>query len=178
MINPEKSAFSLNWHRDSIPAEATIDEELEGLKVSSFGTQWNTALYDDSCLIVVPGSHKRPRTEQERAVTLDNPKGPMPGEMKVNLKAGQTVFYHNNILHRGSYGTSPRRQTLHASMGYTAARARNLIQHNLLFLADRAFEDLCAPLEKERPYVRQMRESINKVVAGRDKASLGYIFKE
>lgn len=93
------------------------------------------ALYDDACLFVVPNSHRRVRTPEEREVTIHDPKSAhMPGQLKVELKAGQTVFYDNNILHRASYVSSQKRATLHASMGTIEGghhRASCILQHGL-----------------------------------------------
>lgn len=175
LINPARTPFALNWHRDSIAPDVDVATELEQLKQQSGGTQWNTALYDDSCLIVVPASHNRARTEEERRTNLETPKASLPGELVVRLRAGQTVFYHNNILHRGAYSTEPKRLTLHASMGHGSARANNLIQHNIAFLASPEFRALCDTLQ--RPYVERMRENIAPLVKGRDPASAGYVLK-
>jgi hypothetical protein len=49
------------------------------LRKPCFATQWNAALYDDECLLVVPGSHNRPRTAEEKRVNLDGDgRGSMP----------------------------------------------------------------------------------------------------
>jgi predicted 2-oxoglutarate/Fe(II)-dependent dioxygenase YbiX len=75
------------------------------------------------------------RTPEEREVTIHDPKSAnMPGQLKVELKAGQTVFYDNNILHRASYVSSQKRATLHASMGTIEGghyRASCILQHGL-----------------------------------------------
>ncbi|KAK0640867.1 hypothetical protein B0T16DRAFT_288973, partial [Cercophora newfieldiana] len=50
------------------------------------------------------------------------------------LKAGDVVFYDNNILHRGVYEGGKERATLHGSVGHvggSAARARNVLQHGV-----------------------------------------------
>lgn len=99
------------------------DEEAERLQIKHFGVQFNAALYDDGrsraplltfnaladqlrrpsscaeCLLAVPGSHSRIRTPAERTANLEG--GPMPGATIVSLKAGQTAFYVNNIVHKG-----------------------------------------------------------------------------
>jgi hypothetical protein len=59
--------------------EASPEEELQELKKPCFATQWNAALYDDACLIVVPGSHRRARTPDEKRVNLEaDGRGVMP----------------------------------------------------------------------------------------------------
>lgn len=61
----------------------------------------------------------------------------MPGQLRVNLKPGQTVFYDNNILHRAAYFKSKKRATLHASMGTIEGghyRAKTIFQHGLDWL--------------------------------------------
>lgn len=60
--------------------EAIPEEELQELNKPCFATQWNAALYDDACLIVVPGSHRRARTPDEKRVNLEaNGRGVMAG---------------------------------------------------------------------------------------------------
>lgn len=136
LVNPIHTAFNLSWHRDAIPADASEEEEARMLKIPNFGTQWNTALVDDECLEVVPGSHSRVRTEAER-------NGDIQG-IKVVLKAGDSVFYDHNILHRAVYPTSPERWTLHACMGSTRAEAlrrKTILQHGMGWAKDTKFEN-------------------------------------
>ncbi|KAH9946603.1 hypothetical protein B0H21DRAFT_399232 [Amylocystis lapponica] len=146
LINPLSHSFALRWHRDDVRENATDDEEREALGVSHYGVQWNTALYRDSCLYVVPGSHRNPRSPGQRAhsSTLDAPKNPMdmPGAIQVVLQPGETVFYNNNILHCATYDPGARRATLHACMGDTRggrARARNILQHGLRWMKEPRF---------------------------------------
>ncbi|KAI7897834.1 uncharacterized protein BX663DRAFT_481156 [Cokeromyces recurvatus] len=155
LINPQESDFDLSWHRDAIKAEAPVEEEEEKLTVPHFGTQWNTALYDDACLYVVPNSHRRVRTEAERDITINDPRSDkMPGQLKVELKAGQTVFYDNNILHRASYVSSQKRATLHASMGIIRGghhRAACILQHELDWMNTEEFKKTL-PKSLMKPY--------------------------
>ena len=59
--------------------EVSSEEEIRELEKPCFATQWNAALYDDECLLVVPGSHRRPRTPEEMRVNLeDEGRGTMP----------------------------------------------------------------------------------------------------
>jgi len=147
LINPESHEFALRWHRDDIRETASEDEERQGLSIWNHGIQWNTALYKDSCLYIVPGSHKRPRTSEQRAHsnTMDPPKNPldMPGSIQVTLNPGETVFYNSNILHCATYNPNARRATLHACIGDTSggsSRARNVLQHGLEWMKDDRFK--------------------------------------
>ncbi|KAF2466418.1 uncharacterized protein BDR25DRAFT_293913 [Lindgomyces ingoldianus] len=131
LVRPER-AFSLRWHRDDIPATATSEEEMDRLRKPGWHAQWNLPLYDDASLIVIPGSHKRARTEIERNADPYAPE--LPGQLVVKLKAGEVVFYNNNILHRGVYDPTKERMTLHGSIGSSkgsAERARNVLQHGV-----------------------------------------------
>ncbi|OCH85383.1 hypothetical protein OBBRIDRAFT_838987 [Obba rivulosa] len=146
LINPESHAFALRWHRDDVRETATEDEEREALAVWHHGVQWNTALYTDSCLYIVPESHKQPRSSSQRAhsSTMDAPADPlaMPGALQVVLQPGETVFYNSNILHTATYDPHARRATLHACMGSTrggTSRARNVLQHGLLWMKEDTF---------------------------------------
>lgn len=137
LVRPDgKEGFGLRWHRDDIPASATAEEELErlekGAREGYVHAQWNLPLFEDESLIVVPGSHARARTQTEREA--DPYAAELPGMVKVALKAGDVVFYDNNILHRGVYDVEKERMTLHGSVGHvkgSADRARNVLQHGV-----------------------------------------------
>lgn len=170
LVRPDAD-FELRWHRDDIPASATPDEELERLGKPAFSAQWNLALYDDASLIVVPGSHRRARTEVERAA--DPFEKDMPDQLVVELKAGDVVFYNNNILHRGAYKSSVERMTLHGSAGHvdgSALRARNVLQHGLRDWIDRV--DFGELDEKTRVRAEKMKASLVKM--GQEAGEVGY----
>jgi hypothetical protein len=135
LVRPDRD-FELVWHRDDIPWGVSGKEEEERLGVGKEGrawhAQWNLALYDDDSLIVIPASHKRSKTEREKAA--EPHETGLPGEIRVQMKAGDVVFYDNNILHRGKYDSGKERATLHGSMGRTGGnkdRARNVLQHGI-----------------------------------------------
>ncbi|KAI0660185.1 hypothetical protein C8Q70DRAFT_80481 [Cubamyces menziesii] len=169
LINPTSNSFALRWHRDDVRENASEEEEREALSIWHHGTQWNTALRTDSCLYVVPGSHKTPRTPEQRAhsSTLDPPKDPlaMPGAIQVTLQLGETVFYNNNILHCATYSAKEPRITLHACMGEVrggSARARNILQHGLQWMKEARFaETLDARGKKMLERIVRLQESVN-----------------
>jgi hypothetical protein len=170
LIRPDRD-FELVWHRDDIPPTATAEEELERLGKPGYHAQWNLALYDDESLIVVPGSHIRARTEVERNA------GPyekgLPGEIKVQMKAGDVVFYNNNILHRGAYLSNVERMTLHGSMGHvggSSLRARNVLQHGIGEWVGKI--DLNGLEGEERKRAEGMRERLVKL--GTESGDVGY----
>ncbi|QRW26478.1 phytanoyl-CoA dioxygenase [Rhizoctonia solani] len=119
---------------EMIPETATLEEEIAALKTNFYGVQWNTALYDDACLFVVPGSHREPRTPEQRLLssTQEAPEDPMdmPGAICVKLKAGDT------------------RATLHANMGDIRGgnrRARMILQHQVDWVRGDAFASTLKP---------------------------------
>jgi len=170
LIRPDRD-FELIWHRDDIPATATAEEELERLRKPAWHAQWNLALYDDESLIVVPGSHVRARTDAERNAGLYETG--LPGEMRVKMKAGDVVFYNNNILHRGAYNSQVERMTLHGSMGHvngSALRARNVLQHGIgEWVSEIDFSGLG---EKEKKRAESMRATLVKM--GEESGHVGF----
>lgn len=134
LINP-LTDFDLEWHRDDIKPEVSPEEELSQLNVPYSGCQFNLALEEDECLIVIPGSHKRIRTEEERQKTTDDSKKkPISGQIPVALHPGDVVFYNSNILHRGVYDSKNPRLTFHGSYGHMdfgKNRARLVLQHGV-----------------------------------------------
>lgn len=150
LVSPsDNEDFELRWHRDDIRPDVSPEEEERLLTEKSPGghqlhAQYNVALFDDASLIVVPGSHKRVRTETERNADPYEPD--LPGQLVVELKSGDTVFYNSNILHRGTYkgvkyGPELGRMTLHGSVGlagHGTERARQVLQHAVGDWVDRA----------------------------------------
>ncbi|KAI0331544.1 hypothetical protein GY45DRAFT_1336098 [Cubamyces sp. BRFM 1775] len=186
LINPTSNSFALRWHRDDVRENASEEEERDALNVRHHGIQWNTyafplisratplrfntrALRTDSCLYVVPGSHKSPRTPEQRAhsCTLDPPKDPlaMPGAVQVTLQPGETVFYNNNILHCATYSPNEPRITLHACMGEVRGgpdRARNILQHGLQWMKEARFaETLDERGKKMLERIVRLQESVD-----------------
>lgn len=169
LVRPDRD-FELSWHRDDIPATATAEEELERLEQPAWSAQWNLALYDDQSLVVVPGSHVRARTEQERNV---DKYGKVDGEIRVQQKAGDVVFYNNNIFHRGAYKADVERMTLHGSMGHVGGsrlRARNVLQHGIGEWVQQI--DLGGLDEAERKRAEAMRERLVRM--GAESGEVGY----
>lgn len=170
LIRPDRD-FELRWHRDDIPASATAEEELERLNKPAFSAQWNLALYDDSSLIVVPGSHRRARTDIER--TADPYEQDIPNQLFVKLNPGDVVFYNNNIFHRGKYDSTVERMTLHGSAGHvdgSTLRARNVLQHGLRDWVNRC--DIAVLDEKTRQRAEHMRHNLIKM--GQEAGDVGY----
>jgi hypothetical protein len=173
LVRPERD-FELRWHRDDIPETASADEELGRLREPAWHAQWNLALWDDESLIAVPGSHVRARTDVERSA------GPfetgLPNETRVKMKAGDVVFYNNNILHRGAYRSEVERMTLHGSMGHvggSSLRATNVLQHGIgKWVAD---IDLGGLNEEERKRAEGMRSRLVKM--GAESGAVGFSLK-
>jgi len=138
---PAQQAFQLEWHRDDIRPTATAQDERTLLSEKAprgrqLHAQYNIALTADSSLLVVPGSHRRARTDTERSAGRYDA---LPGEVHVHLEPGDAVFYDSNILHRGVYegirdGSELGRMTLHGSVGlkgYGEERGRQVLQHGV-----------------------------------------------
>ncbi|RMD43597.1 hypothetical protein DV735_g1507, partial [Chaetothyriales sp. CBS 134920] len=137
LVAPETKDFELRWHRDDISEKATAEEELAQLAAKSPGgrqshAQYNLALCPDASLIVIPGSHRRARTEIERNAAPYEPS--LPNQLVVKLEPGDAVFYDSNIVHRGVYKGKPEggeesRLTLHGSIGLKAADAGDMAKN-------------------------------------------------
>ncbi|KAI1758149.1 phytanoyl-dioxygenase family protein [Xylaria castorea] len=198
LVRPE-SDFELEWHRDDVPRTATEEEEAAKLGITSqtsdreaetngaresgtkkakryWNTQWNLPLYPDDSLIVVPGSHVRVRTPQERAASPHEPN--MPGQLAVRLDPGDVVFYDNNILHRGVYSADKERMSLHGSVGHAGGgrfHATNVLQHGIGKWVDRCdFAALAKDPggDKSRRRAEDMRTRL--VNLGRESGDVGY----
>ncbi|KAK3332168.1 hypothetical protein B0T19DRAFT_456738 [Cercophora scortea] len=177
MLVRPSTPFALRWHRDDIPWSASAVDEEARLDITKpiHHTQWNLALYDDDSLIVVPGSHARARTQAERSA--DPFADDMPGQIKVQLTAGDVAFYDNNILHRGVYDSAKERMTLHGSVGHvdgSRERARNVLQHGVGEWVEQC--DFGGLEEGVRERAEGMRERLVRM--GRENGDVGFSLSE
>lgn len=165
LVAPENIPFELRWHRDDISESVTPEQELHLLQQKSpegkqSHAQYNLSLCPDASLIVVPGSHRRVRTDIERAA--DPYEATLPNQLIVRLEPGDAVFYDSNILHRGIYqpkveGGEEIRLTLHGSLGLKdrsgnsdKVRATAVLQHGIGFWVDREDASLGAGERAEK----------------------------
>ncbi|MEZ0324923.1 MAG: phytanoyl-CoA dioxygenase family protein [Fimbriimonas sp.] len=137
LLEPASQPWAMNWHRDWVH-HMPETESLgfwEAMKNPLMFNQLNAALYDDHSLWVVPGSHNREDTDEERSAygaipapepQLDGVTSPeerelicssyvrrMPGAQQVSLLAGDCAFYRACQWHVGSYIPYTKRATLH-----------------------------------------------------------------
>ncbi len=112
------------WHRDIHPIDmAPLDGLQADIRLNGPPyLQWNLPLYDDSYLHVIPGSHLRRNNEAESRKERRMGVVPLPGEITVDLKAGDGVVYINGILHSATPNGDNKRHTLH--FGYQSFGAK------------------------------------------------------
>lgn len=173
LINPLVD-FDLDWHRDTITSESTPDQEREELAKNQYaGAQFNLALTEDSCLIVVPKSHKRIRTQEEREKTSSGTRQDyLEGQITVELHPGDLVFYNNNILHRASYSANQLRITLHGSYGTVhegRTRAKGILQHGIA--------KWLPNLQSNNSNLVLLKENLMRLVKEFEGVDLGYALK-
>lgn len=97
-------------------------------------------------------------------------------QLVVQMKAGDIVFYNNNILHRGAYDASVERMILHGSVGHVrggALRARNVLQHGVKDWIEKCTFDALAGEEKTR--AQKMRENLVKLGAEHSKVGFSLV---
>ena len=94
--------YDTGWHRDLGPAkDNTYDEEMALLNRPMRGLRYQVALVDDPCLWLVPGSHRRYRTDEEREALAVDKKLEISTQVNVPLKRGQTLLWSGLTIHRG-----------------------------------------------------------------------------
>ena len=92
--------YDTGWHRDigEEDRDGSYEEEMAALARNLTNhCKWSLALADDPYLLVMPGSHRRYRTDQERECLVDTKFADIPGQHVVELKKGQTLFWDGNI---------------------------------------------------------------------------------
>ncbi len=112
--NPYHANFRLGWHRDlgGVPQDLPAAEELENLHQPREECRWELALVDDVALRLVPGSQYRHRTGRETEAIMNNLDVELPGQVVLELKAGQTFFWNGKIIHASQARKDRERLTL------------------------------------------------------------------
>ena len=108
----EGRPYVQGWHRDAgeVENDAQLAQDLARLHQAM---QLNLPLYPDHFLQLVPGSHRRRGTTDERAAVADGRAHPMPGAITLHLNPGDCVFYWPQVYHRGFNPEGHRRWTFH-----------------------------------------------------------------
>jgi hypothetical protein len=149
LVEPLDRPWNSGWHRDvvsRIPPD--VYDELIGTTLAEvwndlrFFNQVNCAIYADSCLWFVPGSHLRyknppgervtdpklieeveglPDAEAER-ILLDHCQQ-FPGAIQMHLAAGDFAVYRHLGWHSGNYVTYQPRATIHDLVCYEPCRS-------------------------------------------------------
>lgn len=154
LYEPENSPRCMRWHRDFRDLHAGVDVEKwrQILHDIRYFNQTNIALYRDSFLWVVPGSHLRLDTQEEMRRFPTRPvEAPpsidgistesaeyefrkyvtsMPGAEQVHLDAGDYLLYKNSLWHTGFYVPYQKRATVHGTI--STPEYRNFLQEELI----------------------------------------------
>ena len=135
LIEPVEVPYCMPWHQDlrhlagsNLPL-LTLDAKRD----PDLFNQINCALYQDDSLWVVPGSHARDDTAEERAAFPDGEPTPpsfleesneerericlaycrrMPGAVRVHLDPGDLCVYRGTLWHMGNYVPYVKRATI------------------------------------------------------------------
>ncbi len=157
MCNPRVDHGPAKWHRDIGSDDMAplwlLQEELA--ETGPRYLQWNLPLYDDDVLWVVPGSHRRPNTPEEDRQLADDPRSPLPGGMRVELKAGDGLIYHHSMLHWGSNYSPKLRRTVHGGISVHANPRDTGFTRNLSPPAAAAFESWARLAADQRDLTEQ-----------------------
>ncbi len=109
--SPTYKPYDLGWHRDQLKHD--LYDYIHYKPVAQDHVQFNAALNEDHCFLVIPGSHRRTLTEEEWQKVRTNE--PITGEVVAECKAGDVLFMDAHALHRGRCSTDSDRLTLHYS---------------------------------------------------------------
>ncbi|MBT5874741.1 MAG: hypothetical protein HOH43_15090 [Candidatus Latescibacteria bacterium] len=167
LVNPATTDHQIGWHRDLVSVEQSSQDELTALLGARHGIQWNAALYEDACLQIVPGSHRRASTQTERATVQHRPMEALQDQLVVRLDPGQGVYYNANLLHRGVYPRATVRRTLHACMGtMEGSESREDLYRWLSWMTDASFGETLP--ERLRPLHVNFMQMARKKIAAED----------
>lgn len=148
--------YDLKWHRDQLKHD--LYDWIHHKPAANDHVQYNAALYHDDAFIVVPGSHRRPLTEEEWYAIRHEPQAELPGELVADLEPGDVVWMDAHALHRGRTKADSGRLTLHYS---AQADWVPLLPwgspEDFAWITSDAFIEQLSP--ETRPYYQALREA-------------------
>ena len=123
-LHPENGEENFGaWHRDAQFFSAG-DEERERRSIQEEAVparevHFHIPLVKSVATQVVPGSHLRWDTDEERGVRIrqDPFNETMPNAAVLEIDPGDIAFFHVNTLHRGTYPKGYSRRTIHCTYG-------------------------------------------------------------
>jgi|GEM_PF-1602527 len=110
---PKVVSYNLGWHRDQMGHDAY--DYIMYKPEAQDHVQFNAALNDDPCFIVVPGSHRRKLTAEEWHALRTDKTAVLPGQVEAAIGPGDILYMDAHTLHRGMSSTEGDRLTLHYS---------------------------------------------------------------
>ncbi len=122
-LNPENGEENFGpWHRDAQFFSKNDEEKerrsIEEEAIPARELHFHIPLVRSVATQVVPGSHIRWDTDEEREVRKkDVVNGKMPNALILEIEPGDIAFFHVNALHRGTYPKGYPRRTIHCTFG-------------------------------------------------------------
>ncbi|MFF2154412.1 phytanoyl-CoA dioxygenase family protein [Paenibacillus chitinolyticus] len=105
--SPQQNDYELYWHRDMVTPEIY---EPTG---KPNHVQCNIPTFIDNCFHVIPGSHRRPPTEQELTQMKNGESNELPNEVVVTCFPGDVLLMNAWTIHRGVCSFNQIRRTMH-----------------------------------------------------------------
>lgn len=110
---PKVTGYNLSWHRDQV--DRSLYDYVQYKPAEQDHVQFNVALNDDDCFLVVPGSHRRVLSDAEWYALSHDGTAKLPGQIVAELQPGDMLFMDAHTLHRGRSDIDGDRLTLHYS---------------------------------------------------------------
>jgi hypothetical protein len=110
---PKIVGYNLGWHRDQLDQD--LYDIVHHKPAAQDHVQFNAALNDDDCFLVIPGSHRRPLTPVEWEALRSDKTAELPGQVVAALHPGDVLYMDAHTLHRGRSAVEGDRLTLHYS---------------------------------------------------------------
>ncbi len=110
---PKVVGYDLGWHRDQMKPE--LYDYAHTKPARQDHVQFNAALEEDRCFLVVPGSHRRPLSTEEWRALREDATAELTGQVVAELEPGDILYMDAHALHRGRSALGEQRLTLHYS---------------------------------------------------------------
>ncbi|MGB1237906.1 MAG: phytanoyl-CoA dioxygenase family protein [Pseudomonadales bacterium] len=133
-FNPSDERQIPYWHRDLQFSQVSEQQQIQA-QADMLSLHIRIALIEETGIALIPGTHRRWDTREERAARYGDHSvncPVLPGEQLITLQAGDVLLFDAQMIHRGHYSAQHQRLALDLCVGTKHALTAGFLDKTVL----------------------------------------------